>query len=93
MKSILELPFVTDVKSGRLSDKRCFWDVSPTGDIETDNKTGKDFAALALEYANQAGLPCLVNWMIIDMNFDCRSGIELGFLSNISHLAVLGGES
>ena len=89
MNDILELPFVADNKPGRRSKNRCFWQVSPTGDYETDCATGKSYSQMAVKFARENGNEsCFISWMVNDMNLDDVSGIEVGFLSGIAKGAI-----
>ncbi|AWC22220.1 hypothetical protein CO731_01676 [Aminobacter sp. MSH1] len=81
--------FTTDrprAKGGQ--GRRCWWNVSPTGDYGKDCKTGE---ALALEYlryeecAETPHLPMIVRDMPCEL-----TGIEIGFLTAVSIAAAAG---
>ena len=73
------LPFIRDVKG-----KRRFWDVSPTGDYDTDWHIGERYALELLAYLARSQFPFLFTWVVMAMpGEEDRSGIEAGFLGTI----------
>jgi|HubBroStandDraft_1064217.scaffolds.fasta_scaffold274257_2 hypothetical protein len=69
---------------------RCFWHVKPTGDRLADEATGHVLAleCLAYQEADSHGLP-LPPGIVADMPRKL-TGVEIGFLSVMSHAARAG---
>ena len=85
---VTSLPFVADIGTGR-SKERSFWHVQPTGDYGTDCATGERYAHQAVMYIRLTGFRPLLGWVLFAMpNKDTRTGIEVGFLSEVSKLLL-----
>lgn len=66
-----------------------FWRVDPCGDYTQECLIGEQYAIAALDFIIETDFSPLLGWIVTDMaevnNF---SGIEIGFMSKISEIAV-----
>ena len=85
-KNRTEIPNLPFIKKN--NDQIVFWSVEPSGDYDTDCKTGREYGALALEHMVEADFSPLLTWCVMDMPIrkDC-SGIEVGFLEFFAEIA------
>lgn len=93
---ITSLPFVRNATKAEVKARpkfpRIFWSVQPTGDYVADCETGKQYAIQALDYMTDKHFTPLLGWAVDDMIHlgRERSGIEVGFLSEIARHAIVG---
>jgi hypothetical protein len=88
---IADLPFVADRAPRSKSDRRrCFWNVTPTGDYMVDRRTGAEYALAYLRYRATAEVSSLPS-IVLDMPHEPdHKGIQVGFLALIDYAATYG---
>ena len=90
---MLSLSFVTDKRPGSRGP-RCFWNVEPTGDYTADCEKGHELALEAVACIRKERFDYLLNWIVEDMpRGEEMTGIEVGFLSSVAHIAAHGEAS
>ncbi len=84
------LPFVADIGKGK-KKRRSFWHVRPNGDYADECLMGRAYAIEALQYMMASGWSQLLTQAVMEMpRKKDRSGVEIGFLSQIADFAAYG---
>lgn len=82
-KDIVSLPFVKEGSPLNL------WATNPTGDYETDNRTGRQFADALVEFMRDKQAPPLFGQVVKSIaERNIFGGIEVGFFHRIAERTI-----